>query len=53
VKKNSPSEDGSKPAPKSDNILCAVLALLKELDGGSLEIVKREVERKLSAKKHS
>ena len=32
---------------RSENILCAVLALLKELDESGLELVKREIERKL------
>lgn len=33
---------------KNENILCAVLALLKELDETSLELVRREIERKMS-----
>jgi hypothetical protein len=33
----------------NENILCAVLALLKELDEHGLELVKRDIERKLSA----
>jgi len=48
----------SKPEPehtssdnRSENILCAVLALLKELDVKSLELVKRDIDRKLNAKK--
>ena len=36
--------------PRNQNILCAVLSLLKELDEGGLEMVKRDVERKLQAK---
>ncbi len=35
-------------ANKNENILCAVLALLKELDETSLELVRREIDRKLS-----
>ena len=31
---------------RNQNILCAVLALLKELDDGGLELVKRDIERK-------
>lgn len=33
----------------NDNILCAVMALIKELDNNSLEIVKRDVERRLNS----
>ena len=36
---------------RNENILCAVLALLKELDESGLELVKRDIERKLSTKK--
>lgn len=36
---------------RNENILCAVLALLKELDESGLELVKRDIERKLSQKK--
>ena len=32
---------------RSENILCAVLALLKELDENELELVKRDIDRKL------
>ncbi|OMJ81759.1 hypothetical protein SteCoe_17700 [Stentor coeruleus] len=32
---------------KNENILCAVLALIKELDETNLEIVRKEVERKI------
>lgn len=35
---------------KNENILCAVLALLKELDENELELVKRDVERKLAGR---
>lgn len=31
----------------NDNCLCAVMALVKELDNNSLEIVKRDIERRL------
>ena len=33
---------------RNQNILCAVLALLKELDEGGLELVKRDIDRKLN-----
>jgi hypothetical protein len=36
--------------PRNQNILCAVLSLIKELDESGLEMVKRDVERKLQAK---
>lgn len=32
---------------RNENILCAVLALLKELDENGLELVKRDIERKI------
>ncbi len=32
---------------RNENILCAVLALLKELDESGLELVRRDVERKM------
>ena len=32
---------------RNENILCAVLALLKELDESGLELVKRDIDRKL------
>lgn len=38
---------------RNENILCAVLALLKELDEHGLELVKRDIERKLSASQAS
>lgn len=31
----------------NDNILCAVMALIKEMDNNSLEIIKRDVERRI------
>lgn len=36
---------------RNENILCAVLALLKELDESGLELVKRDIDRKLQNKK--
>ena len=33
--------------PRNENILCAVLALLKELDESGLELVKRDIDRKI------
>ena len=36
---------------RNENILCAVLALLKELDESGLELVKRDIDRKLQTKK--
>ena len=32
---------------RNEDIVCAILSLLKELDGSSLEIVRRDVERKI------
>lgn len=32
---------------RNENIVCAVMALLKELDESSLEIIRRDVERKI------
>ena len=47
-----PTETNLNTSPKNigknENILCAVLALLKELDENSLELVKRDIERKMS-----
>ncbi|CAG9314938.1 unnamed protein product [Blepharisma stoltei] len=43
VKRAKPEGEG-----RNENILCAVLALLKELDEAGLELVKRDVERKLN-----
>jgi hypothetical protein len=37
---------------KNENILCAVLALVKELDEIELELVKRDVEKKITVMKH-
>ena len=36
---------------RNENILCAVLALTKELDVTSLELLKRNIEKKISQKK--
>ena len=36
---------------RNENILCAVLALLKELDESGLELVKRDIDRKLQTQK--
>ena len=37
--------------PRNENILCAVLALLKELGDSELELVKRDIDKKLIASK--
>eukprot|EP00347_Sterkiella_histriomuscorum_P018621 403344821 len=37
--------------PRNENILCAVLALLKELDENGLELVKRDIDKKIQLKK--
>ena len=39
--------------PRNENILCAVLALLKELDESGLELVKRDIDRKILQLKRS
>lgn len=55
IKKPSPvmkAEVENPPETKNENILCAVLALIKELDQKSLELVKRDIERKISSKKN-
>ena len=33
---------------RNENILCAVLALIKELNENELELIKRDIEKKLS-----
>ena len=33
---------------KNENILCAVLALIKELNEGELELIKRDIDKKLA-----
>lgn len=38
------SQNGSDP--RRENLLCAVLALLKELDDSELELVKRDIDRR-------
>jgi hypothetical protein len=45
---NAIKQSSNNTVNKNENILCAVLALLKELDETSLELVRREIERKLS-----
>ena len=45
---NAIKQPSSNTVNKNENILCAVLALLKELDETSLELVRREIERKLA-----
>lgn len=35
---------------RSNNVLCAILALVKELDEYNLEIVKKEIDRKLAGR---
>ena len=41
--------NASSNAHKNENILCAVLALVKELNEGELELIKRDIEKKLSS----
>ncbi|CAK0863905.1 unnamed protein product [Prorocentrum cordatum] len=41
-----PSGSAGAPA-RADNVLCAVLALVKELDGQGLELVRRAVDQRL------
>ena len=48
---NRNSQNGSSNNYRNENILCAVLALLKELDESGLELVKRDIDRKLFNKK--
>jgi hypothetical protein len=38
------------PDARNENILCAVLALLKELGESELELVKRDIEKKIMVK---
>ena len=33
---------------KNENILCAVLALIKELNENELELIKRDIDKKLA-----
>ena len=45
-------EDNDDPQEtRNENILCAVLALTKELDVKSLELLKRDIERKIASKR--
>lgn len=38
---------------RNENILCAVLALIKELNESELELIKRDIDKKLNvSKKH-
>ncbi|CAD8048330.1 unnamed protein product [Paramecium primaurelia] len=39
--------NNNKNIERNENILCAVLSLIKELDDGSLEVVKKDIDRKL------
>lgn len=41
-----PMNSGAEPAGRADNILCAVLALIKELDQQGLELVRRAIEQR-------
>jgi len=36
---------------RNENILCAVLALIKELNESELELIKRDIDKKLSVNK--
>ena len=40
------------PDGRLDNVLCAVLDLIKELDENSLEVVKREIDKRLAEINH-
>lgn len=40
---------GGRKEERSENVLCAILALLKELDLKSLELVRRDIEKKLNS----
>ena len=51
VQSAQPPQQESTNNYRNENILCAVLALLKELDESGLELVKRDIDRKLSTKK--
>ena len=46
----SPREPLRDAKSSKENIVCAVLALLKELDESSLELIKRDIERKLNVR---
>ena len=45
--------DPNMVSKRNENILCAVLALLKELDENGLELVKRDIDRKIGEKARS
>ena len=51
VAMKAPEVEPQHESNRNENILCAVLALLKELDAKSLGLVKRDIDRKLLAKK--
>ena len=40
-------------AHRNENILCAVLALIKELNESELELIKRDIDKKLQISKKS
>ena len=47
-----PKRKNKKPSQReqfrNENILCAIIALMKELDKGGLEFVKKDCEKRLS-----
>lgn len=48
VVKEQPKSRQKKEESRSDNILCAVLALIKDLDDSGLEVVRRELDKKIN-----
>ena len=40
---------GNRKKKKNENILCAIIALMKELDRGGLEFVKMDCMKRLNA----
>jgi hypothetical protein len=48
VKEIPRSRQRKEPENKNDNVLIAVLALIKELDDGSLELVRRDINKRLT-----
>lgn len=44
------SSNLSTSAHRNENLLCAVLALIKELNESELELIKRDIEKKLMQK---
>ena len=42
------SKKGTSHSQRNDNILAAVLTLIKELDKGNLELVQKEIEKKVN-----